>query len=84
MNDPADNATALIVVDLVRHPGELLPRIRFLVTNLPFEPEQVLTFIFVLDGNARSDTFNRYWQECASCRDLGDGRVGRQNAKGAY
>ena len=26
------------------HPGELFPRVRFLVTNLPFEPEQVFAF----------------------------------------
>jgi hypothetical protein len=26
------------------HPGELLPRVGFLVTNLPFEPEQVFAF----------------------------------------
>jgi hypothetical protein len=26
------------------HPGELLPKIGFLVTNLPWEPEQVFTF----------------------------------------
>jgi hypothetical protein len=26
------------------HPGELFPPVGFLVTNLPFEPEQVLTF----------------------------------------
>ena len=48
-----------------RRPGELFPRVGFLVTNLPFEPAQVFHFY---NQHARAITFQL--AEVAVCGDL--------------
>jgi hypothetical protein len=75
-----------VIAEIEWHPGELFPRVGFIVTNLPMEPDWVMGFYHqrgTAEQQIKVGKYAFHWTRL-SCRRFRDNEIRRQPHALAY